>query len=725
MRVLTPWRKSLREILSVTGFTAEQLVAAEIVARPIIHFREHPNVALVVLSGIVIPPTQRLMTNQAFQGAAENINVSSRGTSKTTAVCVFNAALLGILYSKKRIIELSATGFRGGQNIFNDLERWALGKFDSQEADVGFIEDSVERNKNTPSLVHRAQNYWQITLESDSLLRTLPTNDEDRIRGERAHIVFIDEANTTPDTLISKVVQPFLVVKGGFDTGGAESASNQAFYTSTIDYQWRPFVSTVRAARDGVRRDYEALAAARRKDWETYAALAKQGILQYTHTSFDYSDTIIRERIVDRAGKTWRVRYPNANLLMGRPELYFRDMPEGIPFTERDADGRIRREGSGIRGLTTYPIDKDGIERGLYSGATEESIWLAEQKNVVDTAAGDVYPHGLMDRVASVGSNCIVPWQDCGRPWQEKYANEPDRGFAAPILHDCDDPCVLGVDVANSSRDFAAFCVIRIGPLSEGPFNPLGTRALGQTPWSNVIWQEQHRMLSYKEIADKVRQMRRRYNLVWEYEPWKEDWEWCRAIGIDDRGGGSAVRDELLFLDKDLSDLPDGEYRLFDPLDKEEKVGAVKQDWRNLRALPLLDMIAAQDTTNDKLVEFTLGLMKVGKFYLPKWLDESRRPDRDSKLNPAYDGVRILEHQLRTLQQEPTARARRFFMPGDADAVKNKRDAWASFIYAAKQLRAHLLRAQVITKRPPAQGAVVTQINSQRGQHGRSPGARF
>lgn len=650
-------------------------------------------------------------------------------THNSTTVCVLDSALIAMLYAKKRIVVLSATGFRGGQNILNEMERWSQGKWDSQLPDISFVNDSIERTTNTRNLVHRAQNYWQISWGSDCITKTLPTNDEDRIRGERAHVVFLDEANISEDSLVSKVIRPFLAVKGGFDTGGANATSNMACYTLTVDYAWRSFMKTVQAAKDGIRRDFEIYHAAQRGDSETRDALTRLGSLQYTFVSFDYSDTIVREVITTRNGRKFKVKYPNANAeFLARPSLAFRDMPEGIPFTERDADGRIRIESSPLRGLTTYPIEKQGIERTLRDGSSEEASWLAENKNVVDSAAGDVYPHAVMDRVACVGDANVVPWSDCGPAWQQKYADEPDRGFTPPVMYECDDPCVLGVDVANGARDFAAFSVFRVGPAAEGDFNPLGTRALGKTPWSNVVWQEQHRLMSYRDIADKIRQFKKRYNLVFHHEPWKDDWEWCRAIGCDDRGGGTAVRDELLYLNIETHNIPQGEFRIFDPLDKEEKIGFVKNDPIGTRAIPMLDMIAANDTMNDRLVEFTLGQMKVGKLFIPKWLDESRRPDRDRKYEIGYLGARVLDHQLRKLQQAPTARARKFFMPGDAEDAKNKRDAWASFIYGAKQLRAHLIRLGTISTQPPAVGGVRTTINSKRGQggrYGRSPGATF
>lgn len=719
MLALQPWRRRLAEVLSAGGLPAEQALRAEMTLRPIVRFRQQPALALIAASDIVIPPHERMMVWTSFLGAPENVNVSSRGTSKTTAVCVLAAGAMAMLLAKKKMLTLSSTGFRGGQTILNDMEAWAVGgRWDSQ-GEVPFVERSIERGVASKALLHRAQNYWLMKFRSHSSIKTLPTNNPDKIRGERAQIVFNDEANTTDPALISEVVRPFLAVKGGFDTGGAEAQGNAIFFTSTIDHAWRPFQDTVRASREGLARDLEAQRAARRGDWALHQALERRGLLNYTHTCFDYQDLIVREVLTNRQGRKFRVVFPNGHELLGRPRLEFRDFPRGIPFTERGEDGRIRLEGYPVRALTTYPSDLNEIERPLYDGTVDESSWMAENRNVVDTAGGDTYPHGLMDKVSCVGLNAILAHGDCSKEWQAAWPE--DRGYFAPIMYECDDPCVLGVDVASGSRDFAAFCIMRAGPLAQGPFNPTGTRSLGNTEWSNVVWQEQHKLLSYRDIAEKIRQFRNRYNLVFYHEPWKEDWEWCRAIGLDSGGGGLAVRDALLFLDRAESDVAEGDVRIYDPRDDETKIEAVKND---PTALPMLDIIKVSDTVNDRLVEFTLGQMKTGRLYLPKWLEESQRPDRDSKHRIGYLGARVLDHQLRRLQQKPTARARSFFMPGDDNDNKNKKDSWASFIYAAKQLRAHLLRHKVVGQRAMPKGAVVARANSARGR-GRAPGSKI
>ena len=71
---------------------------------------------------------------------------------------------------------------------------------------------------------------------------------------------------------------------------------------------------------------------------------------------------------------------------------------------------------------------------------------------------------------------------------------------------------MIGVDYAGGDRDFTAFVVIRIGPMAEGPFDPFTHH--GKTPWSNVIWLEQHHSSSHDDVRAKLHQLLQRYHVV-------------------------------------------------------------------------------------------------------------------------------------------------------------------------------------------------------------------
>ena len=689
MLPINMWSRPLAEILATTQ-TAEEGIAAERIYKPLTRWRQWPDVALKTLSGIFIPPHQRLMLYAMSLSAPSTVFVCSRGTSKSAVVDVLGAVYRGVFFPKRKGVTLAAGGFRGGQLLFNDAEKWINGTWADQESGLLFLRRSVVYEK----LVLRQQNYWQIDFTSASSLMTVPTNDPEKIRGIRGHDLYIDEANFTDFELMDKVALSFLNVLADFKTGGENAASNCVFYTTTIDYGWRDFQKTATAAYDGLARDYDAYLAAKRGDTEAHAGLSKKGLLQTMYVSFDYSDTLIRRYVTTRDGRRMEIKWPDAS------RRFKRDL-KGIPFTVSDGKGRMRAEGRPIEVISTYPINRN-VEDKLLSGETPEAIWLSEQRNVVDTSTGDVYPHFIVDDASCKGNKHIIAHEDCGDEWAKKYP-DGETSFVAPVMWSCSDPCVLGVDYAPGSRDFSAMVVIRVGPCADGQFNPV--TGLGRTQWSNVIWAEQHRMTSHADVANKIRELADRYNLLFHHDPYETDtWKLCRAIGLDMRGGGSGVRDELVHLNLEL--LGAEQSRIYDPLDADERVQAFHSD---SKARPMLDAIYPTDQLNDRLVEFTVGQMTQRLLYLPKDLPESERPF-DIKLDVGYNGAKILSHQLRALQQKPTKNFRSFFMKGDVEQTSNKKDLWAAFIYGAKQLRAHTIRQRMIEDTPPPMGAVITRF---------------
>ncbi len=124
MLQLKAWNRPIAEVLK-----GKDLIPAETkneiseMWKPVLIMQEHPDIALMALSGIALPCHERQMLYVSHLGAGSNVNVSSRGTSKTTTICVLYAGVRGLLFSKRKGVTLSATGFRGSQLIFNDYKR--------------------------------------------------------------------------------------------------------------------------------------------------------------------------------------------------------------------------------------------------------------------------------------------------------------------------------------------------------------------------------------------------------------------------------------------------------------------------------------------------------------------------------------------------------------------------------------------------------------------------
>jgi hypothetical protein len=672
--------------------------------------REWPDIAMQTVAGVFEPVHQRTSMRVAHRGAGTYVNVSSRGTSKSSTIGVQYPVYRLSFWTRIKSILLSASGFRGGQGLFNDLSRMVRGGWDSQQAGLEFLKAASVN----PKVIHRAANFWEWGLSNFSAYKTLPTKDPDGIRGERANMLIVDEANFVREDLIERVAKPFLNVKTDFEHGGAYSQSNNVFYCTTVDYAWRPFGRVQEAAIGELTADYEAVEAYRRGDTRRYVERAKEGFAKHAYVCFDYSDTFVRETGTTRDGRRYKIRWPN-------PKLPILDKPSGLPFSERGRSGAMKQRGKPARGWSTYPIDFDAVEGGLYDGSTPVESWLSEQKNVLDTAQGDVFPSQVLDEVAFTGDRWMIEYDDCPKSWQEAHAEEM-RDYAPQVLYRCTDPCVVGVDYAGGDRDFCAFVVIRIGPMATGTFDPMTGH--GKTPWSNVIWAEQHRLMSHEDAAEKLWQFAERYNLAYYDIPGlDDDWRVCRAIGLDMRGGGVGVRDQLVHIN--TPELKPNQYRIYDPLDTDVRVQAFARD---SKAKPMLDAISPTDTLNDRLVEFAGGQMQRKLIYLAKYIPEALRTSEErADVSMAYNAIKTLEHQLRKIQQEPTKNARRFFMAGDVERTERKKDLFSAFIYAMKQVRAHTIRLRMVDSvRAEAAAERITMGGADprlRGIGGKSPGS--
>lgn len=683
----------IAELLSLENeYSAEEWLEFSQLLRPLLVLQRLPDIALIIESGIYLPPHQRMFLHTAHLGSSENYYVCSRGTAKTSTVAALYSAFVGMHYPRRNMITLSATGFRGGQQIFEELQRWIEGGWDSQNMEVPFVAGSIPR---TPPVL-RQQNYWSMKFQSHSQNVTLPTNKEDSIRGSRAKDLWIDEAMLTDKVFLTKIVEPFLNVTDDHRHGGAYASTNRIFYLTTVDYGWRPFMDKVRAAKASMEHDYDAFRAKRVGDRERYEKLANKGFCRQMLVQYDYTDVLIRTELTTRDGRKFKVKYTDDAIPITKD-------PRGIPYLVPDEFGRHRREQPPASYWQTYAIAKSKLEDGLFNGSAEESIWLAEQRNILDETSGDVYPNILIDEIECRGDRVIVPYKRLPKAWRDDETKaDGEYGYTGPVLYRCNSPCVVGVDYAPI-KAFCAFVVIRIGPLDTGDFDPFSH--IGNTEWSNVIWAEQHRQMTFRDMAAKLWDFRERYNLASFNDPGVSPELACRAIGLDVRHGGTGVRDELAGFAE--AGLPVGIPRIYDPLDPDSRI---REFHRDPTAEPILDCIAAQDPLNAALVDYSLAQMQQRLLFLPKWVDYTERPAGTSETKPGYEATKLLAQQLRKLRQKPTQRARNFYMDNDAE-----KDLWSAFIYAVKQLRAHMLRLAQLNDAPPPMIGKVVQVGSKPG----------
>lgn len=626
------------------------------------------------LTGIQLPPHERLWLYQYHGPYRENTIVASRGTSKSFLNSV--AGVLKVaLHKGVSTLLVSASGFRGGKLLFDDLERLFTGKLKSQKLPGSFLQKSVSNESG--KVIRREPDRWTIQLGSQSAMMTVPTNNPDNLRGIRANEVITDERNTFDGEIVGKVIRPMLNVGVDFLRTAKGSEGNKLTQVSTIDYTFRDWVPEIQGVQDSVRKEYEAFQAMKQGDWKTYHMMmdADDGALRtssFSYSRLDYTDLIVPEVIV--ADETaYQVKYP---------------LPQDLTIDEV----RVYDEQDKTNYFYTYPVNKLGLESPLRSGKVDIDLWLAEQRNCFISTSGNVFPAELIHKSSE------LPIYKA-RELHKKDAED----FFAPILYTCEDPCVMGVDYARES-DELAICIIRLGELSEfdrdlsiGKNN--GRRVVGKTPWNSVIWAETWKKWTAEETADHLRQLYKRYNIL--NRPGI-----APGIGLDKGGGGSAVRDQLAMPSVDKNKDGTVKLRMFDHKDDDYKhMSAIRSNdyWGGL------ELISA---SNQKNLEWTMAAkaaMQNGNLYLaysntPIWAHQmglvndvgyfTTDDPRYHQMRIGYEGVRRLKSQLTRLQMRVSdSGVIRFGMPGRREADSGKKDLYSAFIYACYMMRQHQVLA--------------------------------
>ena len=680
--------------------------------------RTMPWHAAFYLSGIVLPSHERYWLRVYFGETKENNVVASRGTSKSFTHASLAAPLKTLLFKNVNTLTLSASGFRGGKELFKDAARLVEGQLKSQDLPGAFMLAAVK----SPKVIAKDPSKWDMIFRSGGTYSTAPTNNPDQLRGLRANEVQVDERNTFPGEVVQKIIRPMLNVGQDFKRAASGGDRNKIYQISTIDFTVRDWYPELQVAESLQKREYDAWKARKAGDWDEYDRLMgeNEGQLRtasFSYTRVDYTDLLIPEVVATMDGeRRYRVNFPM------EPGVQREDI---LRYDEQD----------GQSFWYTYPVDKKGLEEPLRSGTVDPEIWLAEQRNTFIASSGNVFDYELIQRISE-----RPVWQakDAPKSRRRKVDDEDDdrskEEYYAPILHSCGDPCVLGIDVARES-DETAFVVFRLGELAEGDFDPLlpqvdakGRPVLGKTTWNHICWAESWKQLQADRAAEIARDLYERYNIIATLD--------VGGMAMDKRGGGSAVRDSLgnpkPLVEDGVVDPNwswDKTLKMYDPEDLDGGFGHYSAEkpndpmyWGGLRLIA---------STNQDNVDWTYGtraLMQQKKLYLGFWQPPSRwafekglltAGGEADKLNPeyqkwlvGYNGIRRLKTQLLRLQTKVSEQGTiRFVMPGERTKEEGKKDLWAAMIYGFSLVRQYRLSLTKEEAPAPMVAPVIVTMN--------------
>lgn len=652
--------------------------------------RRDPTFAARLLHGIIVPPHQRSIWRGAWQEFSENHLVGSRGTAKSSSLAMA-LTIRGETRTRRKLLALSASKFRGGKIIMEESVDFIFGRLKDQRLVAPFPKDILEHRAG----VKKEGDRWLIPFSTYSVFATIPTGNHESARGWRANWLFLDEADNWEREVIGKYFEPFLAVGTSFERTSEGGAGNAIFYGGTVSYAHKDWAETLEDRMQQIKYRYEAQIALKQGDYREYRRLMNQDNSRLWNLAvnlqvWDYTDLVIPTVIKNpRTGEPiYDVHYPVINRSTGQVEV----SPKWIKRYDRRDKKHL---------IYTYPVEKSKIESPLDDGLTDVDVWAAENRCEIIKSSGSVYSESLLKKITTTP---LVSAEDCAAlGWDMEERGE----YLPPLMYECKAPCVLGVDPARTA-DFCAFVVIRIGDMADPDkaYDPFTGE--GHTPWNNVIWAEQRRGLTIKEITYKIQELKERYNLVVS----SPNPELAYAIGIDARGAaaGTTVQDELANPSPEVD--PQGNINpgwvqpqvMYDPTGPDYKHLAM-----NPKAWPGLRLLWTTDALNTEWVSYSKGQMEQNKLYIAKHLAQSERADTDPRLDAGYVGALTLLHQLRKIQAQPTKYHMKFVMPGDKAKIENKDDLFNAFLYAVSALRAHV--ATLTRKRrssPTPAGIVVS-----------------
>ena len=341
-----------------------------------------------------------------------------------------------------------------------------------------------------------------------------------------------------------------------------------------------------------------------------------------------------------------------------------------------------------------YNIKVDDIEKELNKITTDEEAWRAEYLCVPMRATGDYYSFELV-------KDCMNKLVIDDKEFMQLEDNRGVNQFLVP-KNESDDVCILGVDCARE-HDMTAFVVIRVGQLSEKEWNPVEQE--GKSNFCNVIWAYAAHNMHDQDAAILI------YNLLGKFN--------IKTVALDQRGGGSGVRDQLYHVVKDgkvkdENGKPMEVEVLFDPEDNDE--GGIATLLRGVRGEMnsgnnRLKLLTYTDQENTEVNRSLRNAMGSGMFYFgagDENLDTGGDLDELDSLKNTRDFVNAIPRQFRMIEIKPTKHWLQFQVP---NPEKNHKDLYSATIYAWGEVMKHVTDSYMSKSKGLATIAPVMNLN--------------
>lgn len=298
---------------------------------------------------------------------------------------------------------------------------------------------------------------------------------------------------------------------------------------------------------------------------------------------------------------------------------------------------------------TPYGIKVDDIESRLGEDTVDEEGWRAEYLCEPMRTGGDYYSFNI---IRDASRKLVI--EDS---WFLENPDDENINTATQYLRPkttCNDDCVLGIDCARE-EDYVAFSVIRVGQLAVNEWDKILQE--GHSDFNNVIWAYQEKNMHDRDAAILI------YKIL-------DMFPHIKLVGMDKRGGGSSLRDQLYYVVKD--GFVDTDV-LFDPSDiNKNGIATLVADKSDNNRLRLLTFSHKENTVVNRSIK---NAMKSGSFYFSGG-DGSYK---DEELDDVQKYVDLTTRQFRSIKTKPVQGYLSFYTE---NRKKNKKDLYSATIYA-------------------------------------------